>query len=110
MDEDFSMYTREELKAGIPREERAEAPPLTGGSVGYYRARVSSPTSGGDAYIVECNDIIEALGMNYAEGNVLKALWRLAALRKGQGKPGNTSKYDAEKIKFFADRILAQNS
>ena len=34
---------------------------LTGGSSDYYKVNVDMPTSGGEAYMVECNDIIEAL-------------------------------------------------
>jgi hypothetical protein len=80
---------------------------LTGGSSDYYKVRVERPTSGGEPYVAECNDIIEALGMSYAEGNVLKAVWRVAALRQGRGKPGQDSAvYDGEKIVFFGQRII----
>ena len=79
---------------------------LTGGSSDYYKLPIYKPTSGGDPYIAECNDIIEALGMNYAEGNAFKAVWRHAALRNGRGKPGSTLKYEAEKVVFFGERLL----
>lgn len=81
---------------------------LSGGSNDYYIVGIDKPTSGGDPYIAECNDIIEALGMNYAEGNAFKALWRHAALRKGGGKPGSTLLYEAEKAEFFAKRLVEQ--
>lgn len=86
------------------------APEYTGGSVGYYRVRVVAPTSGGDAYTAECNDIIEALGMNYAEGNAFKALWRRCAARTlGLSKAGyKDGLYDAEKVVFFGQRLMAQ--
>ncbi len=82
----------------------------TGGSVNYYRVPVSFPTTPEqDRYIAECNDIIEALDLNYAEGNVLKALWRIAANRKGKSKRGyKDGVYDAEKIVFFGQRVLLQ--
>ena len=81
----------------------------SGGSVGYYKARITSPTSGADAYTAECNDIIEALGMNYAEGNAFKAIWRSCAARTlGKLKEGGDSVYDAEKVIFFGQRMLAQ--
>jgi hypothetical protein len=81
----------------------------TGGSVNYYKVLIERPTSSDEAYAVECNDIIEALGMNYAEGNVLKALWRICANRKGLSKRGYTDGvYDAEKIVFFGNRVLKQ--
>lgn len=89
-----------------------DAREYTGGSVSYYRARVVSPTSPSQPpYTAECNDIIEALGLNYAEGNILKALWRQAAARQGKSKRGYAdSKYDLEKIMFFGARLLEQHA
>lgn len=81
---------------------------LTGGSSDYYKVEVTTPTSGGDCYVAECNDIIEALGMDYAEGNAFKAIWRMAAARKGNGKPGTTALYDAEKVEFFGRRMVVR--
>lgn len=81
----------------------------TGGSVSYYQVDINNPTSGGPRYRAECNDLIEALGLNYAEGNVLKALWRLAAARQGKSKKGYTDgQYDAEKIVYFGQRMIEQ--
>lgn len=80
----------------------------TGGSVNYYKVVVKSPTTFEQAYWAECNDIIEALDMNYAEGNAFKAIWRRCAERQGKKKKGNNTFYDAEKIVFFAQRILEQ--
>jgi hypothetical protein len=80
---------------------------LTGGSAGYYKVRVERPTSGGEPYTAECNDIIEALNMEYDVANAFKAAWRVAALRQGRGKPGQDSAvYDGEKIVFFGQRII----
>ena len=45
--------------------------------------------------------------MTFAEGNVFKAIWRTAAARQGKEKKGNNSVYDAEKMVFFSERILA---
>ena len=80
----------------------------TGLSVDYYRVEIKRPTTPGvDPYVAECNDIIEALGMTYAEGNVLKAVWRRCAARTlGKHKRGNDALYDAEKGFFFSGRIL----
>lgn len=80
----------------------------TGFSVSYYQLPISHPTTPGrDPYIVECNDIIEALGMSYAEGNVFKALWRKCAARQGMSKRGYADgKYDAEKMVYFSQRVL----
>lgn len=82
----------------------------TGGSVSYYRVEIHSPTTlGVDPYLAECNDIIEALGMNYAEANVFKAIWRICAARNlNKHKTGNNAVYDAEKAVFFANRVLHQ--
>jgi hypothetical protein len=80
---------------------------LTGGSSDYYKVEVAKPTSGGTPYVAECNDIIEALGMEYDVANAFKAAWRVAALRQGHGKPGQDSAvYDGEKIVFFGKRII----
>jgi hypothetical protein len=80
---------------------------LTGGSSDYYKVNVDMPTSGGEAYMAECNDIIEALAMEYDVANVFKAAWRVAALRQGYGKPGqDDAVYDGEKIVFFGQRII----
>ena len=80
---------------------------LTGGSSDYYKVRVERPTSGGEPYMAECNDIIEALRMEYDVANAFKAAWRVAALRQGHGKPGQDSaRYDGEKIVFFGQRIV----
>lgn len=82
----------------------------TGSSVSYYKVRVTNPTTPGVLpYDAECNDIIEALGMTFAEGNAFKAIWRACAARKGQAKQGYVdSVYDAEKVVFFGQRMLAQ--
>ena len=83
---------------------------LTGGSVDYYTALVHKPTSGGDPYELEVNDFIEAFDLNFAEGNIVKAVVRLAQLRREAGKPGSTMRYEAGKTKFFGDRVLEQNT
>jgi hypothetical protein len=78
----------------------------SGGSVSYYVVEIAHPTHQPAPYTVECNDIIEALEMDYAEGNVFKAIWRTAAARQGKMKKGHDAKYDAEKIVFFGQRLL----
>lgn len=85
----------------------------TGGSADYYQVHITNTTTKGrPAYIAECNDIIEALGMNFAEGNAFKALWRRAAQRTlGLRKAGakDDGLYDAEKVEFFGARLVAQS-
>ncbi|MDH1556854.1 hypothetical protein N5E86_20605 [Stutzerimonas stutzeri] len=82
----------------------------TGSSVSYYSAEVRNPTTPGrEPYTAECNDIIEALDMNFAEGNAFKALWRRAAARQGRSKRHYTDGlYDAEKVVFFGERLVVQ--
>lgn len=80
----------------------------TGGSVSYYAVDIISPISGGESYMAECIDIIEALGMDYAEGNAFKAIWRKCAARTlGKQKRGyKDGLYDAEKVEFYGRRMV----
>ena len=86
------------------------AQPENGGAhAAYYELTIQRPKSGGAAYKAECQDIIEALQMDFNEGNAFKALWRRAAGRLGNVKKGNEDPlYDAQKIKFYGTRILEQ--
>ena len=103
---------RQELEAVAGRhvDQPVDAAEYTGGSVSYYRVPVVAPLAGCTPYVAECNDIIEALGMTYAEGNAFKAIWRLCAARTlGMKKRGYTDGlYDAEKVEFFGSRMVAQ--
>lgn len=81
-------------------------PKLTGGPSDYYLVDVKEPCrSSLPPYIAECEDIIEALDLNWAEANVFKSIWRIARERQGKGKEGNPPTYDAEKLLFFAKRV-----
>jgi len=79
----------------------------SGLSNNYYKIWCVSET--GENYIAECNDIIDALGMNFNEGTAFKALWRKATLRQGHGKRGSTPLYESEKIFWSARRELIRN-
>lgn len=82
-------------------------PVLTGGRVNYYLVQVQHPQREDQpAYQAECEDIIQALGLDFNEGCLFKALWRRANARQGNGKPGAQDLYDAEKIEHYAKRIL----
>lgn len=81
---------------------------VTGGSANYYKIRIDNPTTASMPYTAEINDIIEALGMTYAEGNVFKAVVRHALARQGRAKPGNTQMYEAQKALWFSLRLVAQ--
>lgn len=86
----------------------------TGLSVSYYDVVIKAGEHTNPEHnqpndvVVSCNDIIEALGMNYAQANVFKAQWRIAAAAQGKMKKGNNALYDAEKSVFFSDRVLHQ--
>lgn len=86
----FSLYTEE-----ITEEH-------TGGSSSYYDLKVGDTT-------IKCLDIIEGLNMSYNEGNILKAVWRIAAAKQGKCKKGNNKYYDSEKIVFFGERLLEEH-
>ena len=74
----------------------------TGGSSSYYDLEVGGTT-------IKCLDIIEGLDMSYNEGNILKAVWRIAAAKQGKKKKGNNMYYDSEKIVFFGERLLEEH-
>ena len=82
----------------------------TGGPVSYYKVHIPNPTSLPAHYTAECNDIIEALGMSFAEGEAFKAIWRTCAARTlGMAKKGYTDGlYDAEKVAFYGQRMVEQ--
>lgn len=82
----------------------------TGGKTSYYEVAIKLPTREGRApYVAECNDIIEALNMTFAEGEAFKAVWRRAAARLGRRKAGyDGGKYDADKVAFFGQRMAVQ--
>jgi hypothetical protein len=86
----------------------------TGKSVSYYDVTIgqwTNPAHREDHPVtVSCNDIIEALEMEYAEANVFKAQWRIAAAKQGKMKKGNNSVYDAEKSCFFSERVLVKET
>lgn len=80
---------------------------LTGGFVNYYLVHVPYPQrTTQQPYNAECEDIIQSLDMTFNEGCLFKALWRTAAARQNNGKPGQKALYDAEKMVHYANRIL----
>lgn len=84
-------------------------PEYTGGSSNYYKVFVQSPTTLDAPYEAECNDIIEALKMTFAEGNAFKAIWRKAKARQGVQKKGyDNGLYDSEKVVFFGERMVVE--
>jgi hypothetical protein len=83
---------------------------LKGGMVNYYLVTVSHPQRKGQKpYQAECEDLIEALELNFDEANIFKEIWRSANARKSNGKPGHSATYGAEKIAHYANRILKRS-
>lgn len=78
---------------------------ITGGNVNYYLIEVAHPKRN-TPYVCEVEDLIESLNMTFAEGTILKSLVRLCKLRQDLGKPNSNPIYEAEKIKYYADRLL----
>ncbi len=88
---------------------KENSPQYTGGSSNYYKVFVKNPTTLGSPYEAECNDIIEALDMTFAEGNAFKAIWRKAKARQGVQKKGyDNGLYDSEKVVFFGERMAVE--
>jgi len=82
----------------------------TGGNVNYYLVKVDEPKRLAP-YQAEAEDIIEALGMTFAEGCAFKAIWRSCAMRTlGHQKRGMDAHgvYDAEKVQYYGARMVAQ--
>lgn len=48
--------------------------------------------------LISCNDVIDALDLNFNQGEAFKALWRMGR------KPGVPKSYDADKVEYFAKR------
>lgn len=85
--------------------EKEESGEDSGGSCDYYKVPITHPTTAKKGYIAECNDVIEALDMSYAEANMFKEIWRTAAARTlGKLKAGHNEIRGAEKIEFFSAR------
>lgn len=80
----------------------------TGKDVSYYLVRIAIPKRL-EPYDAECEDIIEALGMTFAEGCAFKAIWRKCAARTlGIAKAGyKGGLYDAEKAEYYGARMVA---
>lgn len=72
----------------------------------YYWVNIVNPVRGRDPYTAEAQDIMEALNMTFTEGTIFKSLWRKAAERQGKQKLGNSALRDAQKCKFYSDRLL----
>lgn len=102
---ELEQLKRTEVKVEVV--DTTKSPQLTGSKVNYYLVQIPHPQREEQPpYRAECEDIIQALGMTFDEGCLFKALWRSAAGRLGNGKPGQKVIYDAEKMVHYAERIL----
>lgn len=90
------------------RKDKPVAQQKTGGSVDYYKCHVADPIDpNAKPYTAESIDIIEALGMTFAEGEAFKAIWRTCTGRMGGAvKADNKALYNAEKVEFFGARMV----
>jgi len=79
----------------------------SGGDNDYWLVKVPDPKRL-DPYEAECEDIIEALDMTFAEGNAFKAIWRKCADRQGNGKPGDNPLRNAQKVRYYGSRMEVQ--
>jgi len=82
---------------------------ITGGDVNYYLINITHPKRL-EPYVVEVEDIIEALNMEFAEGTILKSLIRYCKIKQGLGKPGSSKKYEAEKVEYYAKRLVVKSN
>lgn len=76
----------------------------------YYECPVDhpqNPRQDGQAYVANCEDIIQALGLTFDEGCEFKSLWRRARARQGFVKAESTALRDAEKAHHYSGRVLA---
>ncbi len=82
----------------------------SGGNNDYYVADITNPKRL-EPCRVECEDVIMALGMTFGQGEAFKAIWRDAAAKLGNGKPGDTAIRNAEKVVHYGEYMKrdAQN-
>jgi hypothetical protein len=107
---DCSAYYKTAFEAvGKDAEIAGEQKEFSGNNVDYYIVEINEPKRLAP-YYAEAEDIIEALGMTFAEGCAFKAIWRSCAARTlGKKKKGQDEEgiYDAEKVVYYGGRILA---
>lgn len=97
-----------EAEARVTLSNRKTDPTSGGGLTNYYLIGIVNPQRNDKQppYTAECEDIIEALELNFDEANIFKEIWRTANARKGNAKQGQSDLRSAEKIYHYAGRIL----
>lgn len=77
-----------------------------GGSSSYYQLNIVNRKTG-ETFSCEMGDVIASVYDNdFDMGNVAKAMRRIAQDRKGLGKEGNDSLYDANKCVYFSEMLV----
>jgi hypothetical protein len=84
-------------------EVKSEAIKSDGGKSDYYEVTVN-----GHTFMIE-DMIQQVFGNDFDRGNILKALVRVNALIKGDGKEGSSVKYETNKMKYYAGQIEKHN-
>lgn len=82
-----------------------------GGSSSYYDIQLSDKIIDfivANRYI-KTEQLIEALGSDFDIGNIIKCAVRINSLMQGKGKEGNDVAYDANKIRYSANRLKERN-
>ena len=103
------LNTADEVVNMATKAQQGAVEEYTGSSSNYYKVFVKNPTTLPSPYEAECNDLIEALQMTFAEGNAFKGIWRKAKARQGVKKKGyDNGVYDSEKVVFFGERMLIE--
>jgi hypothetical protein len=105
--ENYKGSYRELTKEEIFPEEKLSKVKSDGGSSSYYlfpQALVDHIIATGK---FEVEDLIKyGFGNDYDFGNIVKATKRLYELKVGGGKEGSTAEYEANKIRYYVDRVL----
>ena len=87
-------------KEATAKEAAAKEAASSGTDNNYWLVNIAEPKRL-SPYDAECEDIIEALKMDFQEGEAFKAIWRKAGQRLG-----NTAIRDAEKVAHFGARMV----
>lgn len=85
-------------------------PENSGSFCNYYLAHIKrpqNPEQAGVPFVVNCEDVIQALGMTFDEGCIFKSLWRTANARLGVKKADISPVREATKQVHYAQRILS---
>ena len=107
LEDEKRLQEKAEAEARVILGIRKPDPTSGGGKTNYYLVKIDHPQREDQPpYQAECEDIIEALELNFDEANIFKEIWRTANARKGNAKQGQNSLRAAQKILHYAGRII----